>query len=359
MPSLLTVVSPHGYGHLAQTAPVLNALRRRVEGIEVTVRSTIPRTVLARYLEGEFRHVVEAADFGMVMASALEVRVEESARRYREFHRHWDEHVAREAQRLRELAPDLILANIPYVTLAGARRAAITAVAMCSLNWADVYWHYCASRPEAPSIRTQMLAAYNSADGFLQPQPAMALPDLVRPLAIGPVARLGVDHRDSITRHLGIDRESRLIVVAFGGIDIRLPVETWPVVPGVYWLVPGQWRVRHPQALVQEHQPATHIDLLCSCDALIGKPGYGTFTEAACNGVPMLYVTRNDWPEEPFLEAWFHRHGRGLRIRRQDLTGDAVLAALNRLWELPVPLRPRPGGAEEAAQILRGYLINR
>ncbi len=356
MPHLLAVISPHGFGHMAQTAAVVNALRRRMTDVEVTIRSTLPQGLLSKYFEGEFRHVAEAADFGMVMASALEVLVEESALRYRDFHRRWDHHVAQEARRLQSLSPDLILANIPYVTLAGAQRTGITAVAMCSLNWADIYWHYCSSRPEAPSIRKQMLDAYNCAARFLQPQPAMPMSDISRARSIGPLARIGRDHRDDVTRHLGIDRETRLVLVAFGGIEMRLPVETWPVIPGLYWLVPGAWRVRHPQAVAVEQLPVGHIDLLRGCDALIGKPGYGTFTEAACNGVPMLYVTRNDWPEEPCLVEWFRRYGRVLQIRREALESSEGMDFLDRLWELPLQPRPQPTGIEEATNILSEYL---
>lgn len=359
MPHLLAVISPHGFGHLAQTAPVVNTLRRRLADVRLTIRTTYPRTLLSRYFDGDFHYVAEAMDFGMAMASALEVQVEESARRYAEFHAQWGDHVAREAQRLRELSPDVILANIPYLTLAGARHAGIAAVAMCSLNWADIYWHYCGSRPEAPAIRRQMLDAYDSAALFLRPEPAMPMPDIGNGRAIGPVARLGIDHRDAIVRHLGIDHGSRLVLVAFGGIEMRLPVETWPVIPGLYWLVPAAWQVRHPQAVAVEKLPAAHIDLMGSCDALIGKPGYGTFTEAACNGVPMLYVTRDDWPEEPYLVEWFRHHGRVLQVRRSALESDAVMDSLDRLWELPVPPRPRPTGNEEAAEILCGYLTNK
>jgi len=356
MPHLLTVISPHGFGHLAQTAPVVNALRRRMANIDVTIRTTLPRALLANYFDGEFDYVAEAVDFGMAMASALEVRVEESALRYREFHRQWDDHVALEAQRLRALTPDLILANIPYLTLAGAQRAGITAVAMCSLNWADVYGHYCSSRPEAPSIRKQMLDAYNSAACFLQPQPAMPMPDITRARAIGPLARIGIDHRDVIVRHLDIDRESRLVLVAFGGIQMRLPVETWPALPDLYWLVPAEWQVRHRQAVVVEQLPVAHIDLLRSSNALIGKPGYGAFTEAACNGVPMLYVRRNDWPEEPYLIKWLERHDRALPVARQELEQGEIMNRLERLWSLPAPASPAPTGVAEATAILCEYL---
>ena len=39
---LLATISAHGLGHLAQSAPVLNALRRRVPQLDLTVASTLP-----------------------------------------------------------------------------------------------------------------------------------------------------------------------------------------------------------------------------------------------------------------------------------------------------------------------------
>ena len=51
------------------------------------------------------------------------------------------------------------------------------------------------------------------------------------------------------------------------------------------------------------------LDLIRSCDVLLTKPGYGAFTEAACNGTSVLYVARDDWPEEPWLSRWLVAHG--------------------------------------------------
>jgi hypothetical protein len=42
-PHLLVAASAHGFGHLAQTAEVVNALRRRVPGVRVTVHTALPR----------------------------------------------------------------------------------------------------------------------------------------------------------------------------------------------------------------------------------------------------------------------------------------------------------------------------
>ena len=55
---------------------------------------------------------------------------------------------------------DIVLADVPYLTLAAASRASIPAAALCSLNWADIYRHYFNNRTEAGKILAEMESAY-------------------------------------------------------------------------------------------------------------------------------------------------------------------------------------------------------
>ncbi len=71
---LLAALSHHGHGHLAQCAPVLNALHRRIPRLRLTVYSALPRSVLAARLDGPFQHWEAPTDVGMVMAGSLVVR---------------------------------------------------------------------------------------------------------------------------------------------------------------------------------------------------------------------------------------------------------------------------------------------
>ncbi len=197
-PHLLADISSHGYGHVAQTAPVVNELARRHPGLRVTLRCGAPEALLRQRFECDFALIPETFDFGMVMADAVAVSVEESAAAYREFHRDWRRRVAREARAMERLAPDLLLANVPYLSLAAAAEARIPAVAMCSLNWADIYRHYCGGRPEAAAIHGEILAAYNSAACFLKLQPGMPMDDLISTRPISPVSHGGAKRRDEI-----------------------------------------------------------------------------------------------------------------------------------------------------------------
>lgn len=349
---LLVAISPHGFGHVAQTAPVVNAVRESIPDLRVTLRTTAPRALLGQRFVGPFDYLAEASDFGLVMNSAVDVERKASARAYAELHRDWGARVAAEAQRLTALAPDLILADVPYLTLAGAARAGIPAVALSSLNWADIYGHYCGTRPEAPAIHAQMLAAYNGAACFLQCAPAMPMPELTNRVPIGPVAARGVNRRAAIDRRLGLKDTERLVLVAPGGIALRLPMEDWPPIPGVRWLVEERARVDHPDVFMWEHLGLPFLDVFVSCDAVIGKPGYGTFAEAGCNGVPMLYLPRGDWPEEPYLVDWLQRNGRCLAVGRGALERGDLAGALHALWKQPAPPPAEPTGIADAARRL-------
>lgn len=359
MTHLLVALSSHGFGHAAQAAAVVNALRCRQPDLKLTLRTQLPREFLARRFEGHFEITPCDSDVGMVMRSALDVDVSATAGAYARFHADWGRRVRQEARALARLAPSLILADVPYLTLAAAAEVSIPAVAMCSLNWADIYAHYFADNgAEARDIHAQILEAYQRATCFLRTEPCMPMTDLPNRLTVGPVARLGVDRRDQLKKNIGLASSTRLVAISLGGIDSRLPVERWPNLPGVHWLVPATWNIARPDATVMETLEMSFTDVLCSVEALIGKPGYGLFTEAACNGTPMLYVRRPDWPEEPYLIEWLCRLGNGLEIERSQLEHGDLAEALNRLWKMPRRSPVEPTGTDQAADVLMRYLRN-
>ena len=357
---LLVALSAHGFGHAAQAAAVVNALRQRLPDLRLTLRSLLPREFLARRFEGEFEYTSCGTDVGVVMRSALDVDITATFEAYVRFHAEWNDRVQQEALALARLAPDLVLADVPYLPLAAAARASIPAVALCSLNWADIYAHYfgasgsptAATSASSFAIHAQILEAYNHAACFLQTEPHMPMTDLPRRRAIGPVARVGVDRRRELKEKLGVASSSRVVMITLGGIDLRLPFERWPSWTDVHWLVPAAWKITRPDATPIETLDMAFTDALRSVETLITKPGYGVFTEAACNGTPVLYVRRGNWPEEPYLIGWLERHGRCLEIDRQMLEAGAVLPALQKLWKLSKRFPVTPTGTEQAVKYL-------
>ncbi|HJW03566.1 MAG TPA: hypothetical protein VJ548_09825 [Azospira sp.] len=364
MPHLLVSISGHGFGHIAQTGPVLNALRQRLPDLRLTVVSTAPEFKLRQRIDGDFALHPRTWDFGFVMEDAFRIDRKASARAYREFHANWEERVAEEAEWIAAQQPDLVLANAAYLPLAAASRLGLQAFGMSSLNWADlfrfVFGEADGDREQdgdwAKPIHTQMLASYNSARAFLKLAPGMAMPDLAQGRWIGPVARIGRERGMELRQRLGIPDHTRLVLAALGGIPSRVPVQDWPATPQVHWLVPSAWQAQRPDMTAFEPLGWDFTDLLASVDGLLGKPGYGTFAETACNGTPMLYARREDWPEQDALIPWLQQYGCCKEVDEALFQTGALSAPLAALWEQPRPTPPKPDGAEAAAQLLAAAL---
>jgi hypothetical protein len=371
LPHLVVSISGHGFGHVAQTAPVLNALHRLLPELRITVRSAVAVEHLRSRIQAPFTHMTSEGDIGMVMSSALDVCVEESRAAYHQFHSNWDKRVEQEAQILRDLNADFILSNVGYLPLAGAQLAGIPNAAMCSLNWADIYRHYCVDLPansaqnEDQIIATQIHASYANADAFLRATPGMEMNNLPNLVPVAPIAAVGINRREKLKRQLKLSPAEKLVLISMGGITSRLPVESWPRIEEVRWLVQESWQVNHPDAIVLESCqtknfcPGTLMsfsDLLSSCDALICKPGYGSFVEATCSGVPVLYVNRPDWPESPALVEWLQQHNRCVEVSRPAIESGMINDQLTHIWEASHTVQTMPTGAMQVATWLMNKL---
>ena len=355
LPHLFVDISSHGLGHLAQVAPILNELGCRQPELRLTVRSGVLETKLRERLHVEFTYIEGRSDFGFIMHDAVRIDLAASAAAYRAQHDDWAQRVAAEAVLLAELAPDLVLTDAAYLPLAGAAQAGIAALSMCSLNWAELFAHFFGNEAWAAPIHLQMLAAYRSAECFLRLTPAMAMADLPRRRAIAPVAALG--RRIALHERLGCAPGDQIVLVAFGGFDTDLSAEHWPRSTGLHWLIPRSWATTRDDMSAFEPLGLPFTDLLHSVDAVLTKPGYGTFTEAACNGTPVLYLRRDDWPEQDCLIDWLERNGRCASIGRNELASGRLPQALAALWQQPAPPLPEPSGAQEAASLIADRLL--
>jgi hypothetical protein len=348
MPHLAVSISGHGFGHVAQTAPVLNLLHQRIPQLRLTVRTAAPLAHLRTRIHAPFTHMPSEGDLGMAMSSALDIRVDESCAAYRAFHSGWDARIAGEARLLQAIGAKMVLSNVGYLPLGGAQLADIPNVALCSLNWFDIYRHYCGD----DAIASRIHACYANADAFLRATPGMAMANLPNLIPVAPIASIGKNRREELNRHLKLSKHEKLVLVSLGGIASRLPIERWPRIKGVRWLVERGWQAAHPDAVVLESLPMNFSDLLASSDALVCKPGYGSFAEAGCAGVPVLYVSRADWPESPALISWLQQHGLCREVSRDALERGDIAGSLEELWNAPRPAPFAPAGAEQVADWL-------
>lgn len=353
---LVVSLSSHGFGHIGQTAPVIAALREHVPNIHITIRSSAPEFKLREKFGNDVDLIPTLTDIGMIQEDALNVSLEASAAAYESFHDNWDENIREEARQLSRLQPDLVFANIPYLTLAGANIAGIPAIALCSLNWADIYQYFFERNTrQYRNIYTQIHNAYQLAEQFLLPAPSMPMENLDNTVTIGPVAQIGNNRRELIDSRLQT-ADKKLGLVSLGGMDIKAPVDDWPDMPDMTLLVPKSWNSRHPDTYPMEDLGLPFSDVLRSADFLITKPGYGSFVEAACASIPVLYLERNNWPEARHLVHWMEENARSRPLKAQDIINGRLRSLVDEISSLPARM-VFPTGNQEAARIIARTLL--
>lgn len=357
MSHLFISVTAHGYGHLAQVGPIVMALAAELAGLRISLQGPVSPTYAAARLPPGYRHIASAADVALPMDDPLHVRWEEGLALYTAFDAGHDGHVARQRDLLAADPPDLLLADVPWVPLIAARDLGIPAVALCSLNWLDLLKESpVGDRLPAPLIK-HMRDGYGGADLFLRPAPSMPMGWLPNGRDIGPLATCRPRRPEKIRAQLGLPPHKRLVLMQFGGTgrlsidsEVRLPEDLHILTPDAAAADgrPGFSAIGGPDLNV--------LDVLASCDAVITKPGYGTFAEAACNGVPVLYVPRQDWPEEPPLVGWLSAHVPTRRIDPGDLTAGRIAEPIAEVLAAG-PVSPVPAtGIAEAVNLLRQWL---
>lgn len=356
MPRLFLALSSHGYGHLAQVAPLVNALRQRTRGFELIVQADMPEERIGQRIEGPFRLVREGSDVGMVMDGPLTVLWEESFRAYDAFHRDWHGRLERQLRLYRDYKPDIVLVDVPYLPLAAAGQAGITAAAVCSLNWVDILSGHPVAAERIGDCMQQARDAYHAADLFLKPAPAMPMPWLKNAREIGPLAATGRNRRAELLQRLGLPPATRLALLQLGGIPGRSDYRDWHPQAGVHWLVAGAAPEGRGDFHSVDALGLPFLDLVCSVQVVVTKPGYGSFTEAACNGTPVLFVERHGWAEARYLGNWLEQSIPALGISQSRFRSGQFTEELEQLFSCPRP-RPVPAtGVEEGAALIAELL---
>jgi hypothetical protein len=339
-------VSGHGFGHLAQVGPVVRRLAQRGRDVELIVRADHAPDLVASFVGETIRVLPGSPQPTLVMRGPLEVDRDATARHYLAFHANWDEQVRREAAVLADLGMDLLVSDVPYLGLAAAARLAKPAIALCSLNWLDLFRAYCAIGPEEARIADEIAAAYRAVVAFLQPVPHMPMTDLRRLTPIGPIARLGRNRSAEIRARLDVAPARTLALVTIGGAPGKTHLDL-PRDQDIFWLADPKTAPRRADTAWVGDLAMPFIDVLASADVTVTKDGYATMVEAACNNVPMVMMARPDWPETPYLQRWAEQHGRFKSLGAAFGPADLLAAIQDVLARPPTP-PVEPTGIDDA-----------
>ncbi len=369
MPRLLVAISAHGLGHLGQVAPICNALTSLRPDVSLIIWSALPSQVLRARIVENFEHIAYPCDLGLIMHDAMRVDVQASWAAYAEREAHWSAHLETACKLVLEAKPDLILSDVGDMPLAAAQKLGIPGLAISSLNWADTARFYFEEQPDSMPVLERITDIYNNATAALRLTPGMPMRGITEHI-LPPVGARSAHTKQTLDAILGASIDPLLmhrprILIGMGGIETQLPYEQWPAQSAFTLLVANQIHLPaegcQAQGIINADRlcEATNLvftDLLGCCDAVICKPGYGTFVESALAGIPVLYVERDDWPEQQVLVAWLKENARCAKLTTEVLEEGHFQEALAFLLAQPAKAPIQQNGATIAAQEILNWL---
>ena len=357
--NILFYISGHGFGHLGQCIPIIEHLHQAHKSWQFFICSAIPEKHLHQHIDAPIQVLPQSFDFGMIMEDAFRVDKPATLLQFQNQLDHWQEEIEKVEKIIEEIKADLVLNNVSYLLPLAARQFKIPCITFSSLNWYDIAKDYF---PDQSQLLEKLKSGYEASSCFFNLTPGMGRSWNGPMKEIGPVAKRGyaLDLNEICKTE-----QQRFVLVSMGGIPFDIDFSNWPEINNVIWLTAQDFSENIAQCYPVPNprpdiKPLPSFDIsysnaLASCDLLLTKPGYGNFVEAACMGKPILYVPRDDWPEQPFLLSWIEANTISLSLSEINFIQGSFKSQVAQLLRGNYPAKS-PTGISEFTQELNRYI---
>ncbi|MBM3461695.1 MAG: hypothetical protein FJX76_06295 [Armatimonadetes bacterium] len=364
---LLLYPSGHGFGHASRDFQVVRAVADLAPDAVFEIRTGIDEWFVRHTLQGlNFRLTRASLDVGVIQANSLHQDIDRTRAACRALLAARASLLAQEIDFMRECRPDRVLCDVPAIPFAAARALDIPAYGMSNFSWDWIYSVF----PDFSEISDAFAADYAAAAEFLRlpfhgGDEAFSAFRSVRDVPM--VARRSALSVEEARARLGVDGRP-LFLISFGGLGPS----------GFDWSALGALReyrfiltppLRHgvperlPDALTYVENDTLaarglrYEDLVRACDGVVTKPGYGIVSEALANETRVLYTSRGEFAEYPFLVEALEKFGVARYISNDDLEAGRWADALATLMARPrTPCSLPFDGAEVTARHLTSSL---
>ncbi len=348
-------ISPHGFGHAARSAAVMEALHAQDPTICFDLFTTVPEWFFGGSLEGLFQHHPCAADVGFSQTSPLEFDVGATCTAVEAFISRAPEEAEVLAGQLSELGCTAVVCDISPLGLMAAERAELPSVLVENFTWDWLDEPLIAQDPRFDPIAEWMRARFGEAGQHIQARPrcdTLAESDLVVP----PISRRPRRERQDVRDELHVGGEVPLVLITMGGVGQPLPfLGELRRREDVTFVVTGsEQTVREGNLRLFHNAERLFLpDLIRASDWIVAKLGYGTLTEVWAAGRPLGYVGRSDFRETGPLEDFARSEIPSLEIFQADYSTGAWIDRLDDLMALnSVPSKLTNGSEPTARWIL-------
>jgi hypothetical protein len=356
MPRVAFYITGHGFGHATRMGAVATTLAAQVPDLCLTVVSSIPQWLVELSFPPGTTLRARALDVGVVQHDSIRLDQAATLQAYGRLLEVLPGIVREEAEHLRHDAVELVVADIPPAAFPIARAAGVPGVGISNFTWDWIYTPYVRAQPAFAHLVDRIREAYAEGDCLLR-LPFHGPCDAFRRIRDIPlIARPARHSRDEARAILGLDASRPVVLLSFGGFEIRgIDLERVERLDDYLFL--STQPPPRPLGNLQVVRLANGLrypDLVALADAVITKPGYGIVSECLVNRTRMLYTSRGEFAEYGPLVAGLERFAVSAFLSNDDLLAGNWRSGLEALLRRPAVWPDlRVDGAEVAAGLLR------
>jgi hypothetical protein len=357
-PSIAYFISPHGYGHAARAAGVMEAMHDLDSTIPFEIFTHVPRWFFDDSLSGDFGYHSLLTDMGLVQRTPLQADIAETVERLNHFFP-FDAFMIRElGEQVKKLRCGLIICDIAPMGIVVAQEAGIPSLLIENFTWDWIYEGYLKQDGRLGDHIHYLKGIFEAAPFHIQTEPICDRQNV--DLTTFPVCRKTKTPAREIRKRLGIPVSAKALLITMGGIEEKYNfLEKLATKRDVHFVIPGAGRevtIRDNLVLLPHHSDYFHPDLVNASDAVIGKVGYSTLAEIYYAGVPFGYVARSRFRESQKLVSFIQDRMTGLPISGDQFYSGSWLSSLHDLLALPRVHRQDPNGAEQIARFIHDLI---
>ena len=342
-------ISPHGFGHAARAASVMEALAEIQPSIQFDIFTTVPDWFFAQSNAFHFDYHRLRTDIGLVQVTPFQEDLPATVQNLQNFLPFDHSQIDALAQKIERLKSELVVCDIAPMGIRVAKAAGVPSVLIENFTWDWIYEGYDEETLHEFSVYLQSIFA--EATFHIQTQP------ICKPASVdftaGPASRKIKIPAGQIRQKLGLSDSCRLVMITAGGIPKNYDfVERLKKQTDIHFIIPGTVQTESLQdnlILLPENSAYFHPDLINASDAVIGKIGYGTLAEIYQAGVPFGYCARTHYRESKPLVEFIENNMHGLAISESEFQSGAFVRNLEKLLENPQVKHNLPNGADQIA----------
>ncbi|NIS08145.1 MAG: hypothetical protein GWO07_05150 [Candidatus Dadabacteria bacterium] len=352
-------ISPHGFGHAARAAAIMDSISNQNNNIEFEIFTTVPQWFFTNSGIRNFKYYDLLTDIGLVQKTPLQEDLDGTIAKLDEFIPFDDPIINNISNKLYYLDCKLILSDISPLGLQIAAKANIPSVLIENFTWDWIYSQYNYESKTLDDHISYLSEIYDAASFKIKTQPVCF--EGKSDLLANPVSRKPKSDSFSIKTELEIPMENKIVMITMGGIPSKYNfIDKLESYKDITFIIPGgsdYLETRNNLLLIPHKSDFFHPDLINASDAVVGKVGYSTLAEVYNSGVPFGYILRPQFPESDALHRFIKEKMQGIEIPEDLFYSGKWLKIINKLLVLPKIERKEPNGADQIAEFINKLIV--